>query len=599
MIEPASSEPWNGSNEDPIRIGESRHATGALLFHTARHLRPDQLAAWIACRARRALEQPARFLRHSVPPPPDCSWQPRTDFLAPGAQTQAVRDLLRGSFRFLGRAQDLGWPPRWWAPGVGRLWEYNLHYFEFLWALEFEPAQAAVRDWIANHPLERGAPGWDPYPTSLRLLNWCAVFFARHAARVAAEPAFRAELWRSIFLQAEWLLRHLETHLMGNHLLENAVALAFCGSCFEGDAAARWKRAGIDLLARQIPEQIRADGCHFEQSPMYQLRAAYALTCLLNTGDVQLAEQVRAPLERMMKASLRLCHPDGRIALLGDSAFSVYNEPADLWAWWAQVEGRARGDERIDPAVFALSVAGYYGARHTSGHYLICDAGPLGPDYQMGHAHGDLFSFELSLRGQRVICDAGVHGYDGDPYRSYCRSTRAHNTVEIEREDQCEFWATFRVARRGRPREVRWEATADGFRLSGWYDGYERLAGKPRHSREFRWHERGVLIVRDRVSSARSVAAASRLHVHPDCEIADLTAQTARIRTPAGDFHVAFAGRGRLEVERSIYCPEFGVAIENRALVYRCAGADLEMGFCISDESLEDARSLSDPLLPS
>jgi len=105
--------------------------------------------------------------------------------------------------------------------------------------------------------------------------------------------------------------------------------------------------------------------------------------------------------------------------------------------------------------------------------------------------------------------------------------------------------------------------------------------------------------LRDRVASARSVSVASRLHVHPDCEIADLTAQTARIRAAAGDCHVAFAGRGRLGVERSIYCPEFGVAIENRALVYRCAGADIEMGFCISDESLEDARSLSDPLLPS
>jgi uncharacterized heparinase superfamily protein len=108
-----------------------------------------------------------------------------------------------------------------------------------------------------------------------------------------------------------------------------------------------------------------------------------------------------------------------------------------------------------------------------------------------------------------------------------------------------------------------------------------------------------VLVVKDRVSSARSVSAASRLHLHPDCEIADLAAQTARIRAPGGDFYVAFAGRGRLEVEKSVYCPEFGVAIENQALVFNSAGADFEMGFCISDESLDDARSLSDSLFPS
>jgi uncharacterized heparinase superfamily protein len=386
---------------------------------------------------------------------------------------------------------------------------------------------------------------------------------------------------------------------MGNHLLENAVALAFSGSCFEGEAAERWKRAGMGILSEQLPEQVRADGCHFEQSPMYHLRAAYALTALLNTGDAEVAALVREPLERMMKASLRLCHPDGRIALFGDSAFSIYNQPSDLWDWWIRVAGQSHVEKQVDPAIFALSASGYYGARYPNGHYLLCDAGPLGPDSQMGHAHGDLFSFELSLRGHRVICDSGVHGYDGDPYRAYCRSTRAHNTVEIDDEDQCEFWATFRVARRARPREVRWSATEDGFRLSGWHDGYERLPGKPRHSREFCWHARGALVVKDRVSSARSVSAASRLHVHPACEIADLTAQSARIRAPGGDCYVAFAGRGRLEVEKSAYCSEFGVAIENQALVFRSAGTDVEMGFCISDESLDDARSLSDPLFPS
>jgi uncharacterized heparinase superfamily protein len=479
------------------------------------------------------------------------------------------------------------------------LWEYNLHYFEYLWPLEFDSAKTVVRDWIAKHPLERRAVGWEPYPTSLRLVNWCAVFFSRHAERTAADRAFRDELWRSIYLQAEWLLRHVETHLMGNHLLENAAALAFCGSCFGGEAAERWKRTGVGLLAEQLPEQIRGDGCHFEQSPMYHLRAAYALTCLLNTGDAELAEQVREPLERMMSASHRLCHPDGGIALLGDSAFSVYNQPADLWSWWIRVAGDARAEERDDPETFALRDSGYYGAQHPNGNYLICDAGPLGPDTQMGHAHGDIFSFELSLRGHRVICDSGVHGYDGDPYRSYCRSTRAHNTIEVDGEDQCEFWATFRVARRARPRDVRWESTEGGFRLSGWHDGYERLPGKPRHYRQLSWHERGALVVKDRVSSARSVSVASRLHLHPDCEVADLGERAVRIRAPGGDFYVAFAGRGRLEVEPSVYCPEFGVAIENRALVFSSAGADVELGFCISDESLDDARSLSDALFPS
>jgi uncharacterized heparinase superfamily protein len=599
MTEPASNERWKESIELRARIGDDRSPSGSLLFHTLRYLQPRQIAALLVSRAHPAVELPGRFFERDAPAVPDCRWVPRGKFLAPGPQRNRISNLLRGDVCFLGRAEAVGWPPRWRNRRAGRLWEYNLHYFEYVWALDFDSARAVVGDWIANHPLERRAVGWEPYPTSLRLTNWCAVFFARHAEETAADQAFRNALWRSIYLQAEWLLRHVETHLMGNHLLENAVALAFCGSCFDGDAAERWKRAGMDLLAEQLPEQILADGCHFEQSPMYHLRATYALTCLLNSGDAQVAQMVREPLERMMSALRRLCHPDGEIALLGDSAFSIYNQPEDLREWWGRVAGGAPVDERIDPEFFALRDSGYYGARHPNGHYLICDAGPMGPDYQMGHAHGDLFSFELSLRGHRVICDSGVHGYDSDPYRSYCRSTRAHNTVEVDGEDQCEFWATFRVARRARPREVCWEPSEDGFRLSGWHDGYERLPGKPRHFRQFSWHERGALVVKDRISSARSVSVASRLHLHPDTEIADLASETARIRAPGGDFYVAFAGRGGLEVEKSLYCPEFGVAIENQALVFRSVGTDVEMGYCISDESLDDARSLSDSLFSS
>ncbi len=608
MADPVVKEVSSESSTRSVELGRLQKATPSLYFHTLRHLPPRQIVELVASRVRRRIENTGSFFQGGVPTAPKCRWEPRSEFLAPGPQQNTFSELRGGNFTFLNRTETAGWPPRWQGGQFERLWEYNLHYFEYIWPLDFDSAKAVVRDWIANHPLERQAPGWDPYPTSLRLMNWCAVFFARDAARTDADPAFRDELWRSIYLQTEWLLRHVETHLKGNHLLENALVLAFCGSCFEGEAAARWKRAGMALLSEQLPEQIFADGCHYEQSPMYQLRAAYALTALLNTGDAELAEQVREPLARMMSASLRLCHPDGEIALFGDSAFSIYNRPAELWNWWVRVARDSNVEERVDSGTFALSDSGYYGARHSNGNYVVCDAGPIGPDHQMGHAHGDLFSFELSLRGHRVICDSGVHGYHGDPYRSYCRSTRAHNTIEVGGEDQCEFWASFRVARRARPRDVRWEPTESGFRLSGWHDGYERLPGKPRHFRTFDWHERGALIVMDRVSSTKSVSVASRLHLHPDCEIVDVDSRTARVRAPGGDFYVAFAGRGRLGVEKSAYCPEFGVAIENQALVFSCSGtdvadiadvADIKLGFCITDESLEDARSLSNSLFSS
>jgi len=552
------------------------------LLHTVRHLRARQVRGQLVHRVRRAWEDPAAFARRPAPAYPGCRWRPRGDFLAPGARFRA--DALRaGRFAFLNETRDLGWPPR-WEPEAPLLWRYNLHYFEYLFDVDFAEARACARDWIVRHPIARGRPAWDPYPTSLRIQNWCLLFFGRHRAATEADAELRDLLWTSLYRQAEWLDRHLETHLLGNHLLENAAALALAGACFAGPAAERWRRRGLRLLEEELAEQILPDGCHFEASPMYHARAVWLLLALRETGDSDLRARVEAPLERALAALPKLCHPDGRIALLSDSAFGIQNEPADLLAHAAGLLGR---EPPAPPAgAFALPDVGYFGARSAAGHHAVCDAGPIGPDAQPGHAHADLFSFELSLRGRRVVSDAGVYGYEADAMRRYCRSTAAHNTVEIDGEDQCEMWAAFRVGRRGLPRDVRFEPEAGGagFRLAGWHDGYRRLPGRPVHFRELRFHaEAGVLLARDRVRAGRPVRCVSRLHLHPDCRIEETDAAGARVAHPGGRLRVAFAGPGALRVELWHYCPEFGRRVEGRALAFEATGSEVQTAFCIAD----------------
>ncbi len=536
------------------------------LFHTLRWLEPRQLAALAWRRAEPIFERPERFAARRAPAYPGVRWTP--DPLPPPRRPHDPARLRAGEFTFLHRSEELGWPPRWNDVALPRLWLYNLHYFEYLGSLPFELGRELIVDWIARHPLARGHAGWEPYPTSLRLVSWCGWLFATHRERTEADLELCALVWPSIWLQVEWLARHLETHLRGNHLLENAAALAFCGACF-ADPGDAWLRLGLAWLDRELPEQILADGVHFERSPMYHARAVEVLETLKATRARELVERAAEPLTRARVALARLCHPDGEIALLNDAAFGIAAHPRDL------LDGSA------PEGAFALREAGYYGARG-SGHYVVCDAAPIGPDYIPGHAHGDLLSFELSLAGQRVVVDAGVHGYDGDPLRAWCRSTRAHNTVEIGGEDQCEFWGTFRVARRGRPRDVVWTPEADGFRLSAWHDGYERLPGRPRHAREFRWYGDGVLLVRDRVTARRSVRAVSRLHLHPECAIDEISLRHARVRHPGGVFAVAFDGAGDLAIEASTYCPEFGRRLDAQALVFTAADPATDFGFCIA-----------------
>lgn len=564
------------------------------LLRTVWWLRPQQVAGQLALRGRRWLPRAAPPT--DAPEVPGVRWAHTGPFLPPGAAHADRDQLLAGEFEFLNQRSHLGWPPSWSPPTATHLWQYNLHYFEYLWRLDFDDALEIAIDWVHDNPSTGRGCGWEPYPTSLRLQNWVGYFWSGYYGELAPDSDPADVLWRSLFQQAEWLSRRMETHLLGNHLWENGVALAMVGACFNGRHAERWLRMGLDVLERQIPEQVLPDGGHFERSPMYHLRALYTLALLANTGDDQIRSLVLGPLAEMADALRAFLHPDGEIALLNDSAPGVQNSPRDVLAFCAAVSedhpspARSTLAENAGVGGFRLASTGYYGWRSSASSradYVICDAAPVGPDYLPGHAHGDMFSFELSLDGRRVITDTGVHDYEVSAARSVCRSTRAHNTVEVNGQDQCEFWGAFRVGRRGRPLNVKYHADEGGFRLSGQHDGYRHLPGRPLHRREFVWRASGTLMVRDSVRLSGdhgSASCLSSLHFAPGLQL-ESRDDCFRVWDEHGEFYVRFdAGeRGRLELEESVYHPGMNLCLARACLRLSWSSpAERHTGFVIS-----------------
>jgi uncharacterized heparinase superfamily protein len=303
---------------------------------------------------RRINERPPRVNLNEIQRFEGCRWTREATFLKPGPQVNTASRIKTGNFTFLNREEQRGWPAVVWDhPGDALLWQYNLHYFEWVWALSFDDARTAVSDWIDSYNLKKGHAGWDPYPTSLRLMNLCGVFFGRDREGTVGDQEFLGKLWRSISLQAEWLRTHVERHLMGNHLFENGAALAFVGSCFKGRCGLRWLEEGVKILEEEISEQILSDGMHFELSPMYHLRVTYLLRLLKDTGNERLENLVEEPLQRAESALALVCHSDGDIALFNDSAFKIYNEPSDLLDF----------EQAAPLGTWALPEAGYYGYR--------------------------------------------------------------------------------------------------------------------------------------------------------------------------------------------------------------------------------------------
>jgi len=541
------------------------------IYHTVRYLKPRQIMAQINQRIRARLENPSRFLSRMPPQFPGCIWQPKTSFLPPGIQVNNKEQILDGEMTFLNQTFHIGWMPVWNSAELSKLWLYNLHYFEWLWAFnnkDFDLVKAVCLDWIQHHCLARSQVGWEPYPIALRLMNWCSYFYSEQRTQTLADNEFATELWRSIWYQSEWLSSHIEYHLQGNHLLENAAALAIIGSCFDGDDASSWRKIGLNLLRKQLEEQMLEDGMHFERSPMYHSRIVYVLMMIYNTGHEELQQTVTPFISKALDVLYKLEHPDGEIALLNDSSFGIYNNPEDLIKYGVGLGYNVTDNNGRVIRPWALPDAGYYGFCGGGGTYVVCDAGQLGPDYIPGHAHADIFSFELSLNGKRVIVDSGVYDYEWSEERRYCRSTRAHNTVEIDRQDQAEMWGAFRVARRGYPYDIEWKPRKNGFHLSAIHDGYRRLPGKPLHRRSFEYNDDDYIKITDIIHTNCVLKCSSYIHLHPYCLCEMDDNMDVIVSYPAGNFLVDFEGPGKLEIQESQYYPEFSKKDTNIVLVY-------------------------------
>ena len=496
--------------------------------------------------------------------------------------------MLEGdTFCFLNRVEHLTSSDSWNSPDLPKLWLYKLHYFDDLNAqgalTRSEWHRNLIKQWIVENPPSSGN-GWEPYPTSLRMVNWIKWTLAGNTL---------AELEsQNLYLQARWLSKRLEWHLLGNHLLANAKALIFAGMHFSGDEASSWLNLGRKIYEEQIPEQILADGVHFELSPMYH---AIILEDILDTlnicqaypekCDTSFNQLLQVTAQNMLAAYQSLIHPDGQISFFNDAAFGVCATYSQLSAY-AQSLGlettfqhSINSHEKSQDLILThLKDAGYIRLENENACALL-DVGCIGPDYLPGHAHADTLSFELSVFGQRVIVNGGTSTYASGALRNNERSTTAHSTVEVGGQNSSEVWGQFRVAKRAYPKHLRITNLAPGFEVQCSHDGYQRLSLGFTHTRTWRMTD-GALLVNDQVgfsdnksSSLVPPKSLARYIFHPSVQIKPLAKNQWELQLPNMKKINLITQFGDGHIEEACYASEFGKIEKTQCLIVELIGS--------------------------
>jgi uncharacterized heparinase superfamily protein len=486
--------------------------------------------------------------------------------------SQNLDELFKNSFTFLNQKKDFGEKILWNATELNtgtRLWKLNLHYHEFLIdvALNFEKSndklaltylENTITDWIENNPIgtkDYGKDNWNSYALSLRIVSWIKIF---KLLNNEFSETFKVKFIENLWIQGKFLSDNPEFDILGNHLVKNWKALIYLSNFFNDSL---FLKQANTIFDKYIEGQFSPSGMHEEMSPMY---AGIVLEDLLEVYNLN-------PTKRLEKICINLNKCVGALSHQNEYLFfndSVNNNgvgPIDLKKLFFKVFNEA---ER-DPSTSIINFDGFLGVKKQDFHFVF-DGGQPVLGHQPGHLQCDSLSFELFYKGVKVFSNTGTYEYSQGSRRTYSRSTKSHNTLQIGNFEQSEIWSSFRVGRKANVNYFVKELSAENFSFSADLKGFN-FGTNESHYRDISFNK-NILNIEDSFESELNEKGTIYFHFGKDIQIKvkpynNLVLDIYHKTTKLGWLKVS--DNVKFEVLQTPFYPEFGLEYEKSTLVLK------------------------------
>jgi hypothetical protein len=368
-----------------------------------------------------------------------------------------------------------------------------------------------------------------------------------------------------------------------NHVIAESAGQLVASCAFPWfPRSGRWRRDSARLLERELLRNTFPSGIGRELATDYQCfvaelallaaveseAAGHPLTeafwvrlcAMVDSGAALLDEQSRPPRQGDGDEgkALLLDPPDANrwpsLLAVGEVIFGRLD-------WWpvtvsdtassligAMPEAARTVAGRPDAKPWRFADAGMTVLRTVADKYpeiwCRCDGGPHGFLSIAAHAHADALSVELRYGGVDILADPGTYCYHGEPaWRSYFRSTIAHNTVELDGRSQSSEGGPFLWRRHANATEVDVQDIGDAVEWTAEHTGYQALEPPARHRRCVRLDRASRTV--DIVDEIRGGSHDIRVLFHLGPEVqADLDGSCALLRWQ----HDGAPGTARLEL---------------------------------------------------
>jgi Heparinase II/III-like protein/Heparinase II/III N-terminus len=329
--------------------------------------------------------------------------------------------------------------------------------------------------------------------------------------------------------QIEWHQQYLAAFRSrgssaNNHVVAEAAGQLVASCAFPWfPRSDRWRLAAARLLEHELLHNTFPSGINRELASDYHPFVAELGFLAAVEAEVSghplspevwqrlaaMADSAAALLDERMRPPRQGDSDGGRALLLDPPAASTWPPLLALAGaligpldWWPQLPAEAAGtlvgallpagrqiDGRPARRPWRFPDAGITLLRDPAGAggreiWCRCDGGPHGFLSIAAHAHADALSVEVRYAGVDILADPGTYCYHGEQeWRSYFRSTVAHNTVELGGQSSSVEGGSFLWTRHADAREV--EAIDDGdvARWTAEHRGYASLDPPATHRR--------------------------------------------------------------------------------------------------------------------
>lgn len=452
---------------------------------------------------------------------------------------------------------------------VKQVWEVSRHHhltvLAAAWFLTNDDRYAEcvarqLRSWWAENDFLSGVHWTSGIEVGLRLIAWSWI------RRLLDGWSGRASLFEDNARAAQqlyWHQRYIAAFPSGgssgnNHAIAEAAGQVVASCAFPWyPESERWRRTALALLERELERNTFPSGVNRELATDYHafvtelaviagVEAELAGHPFAQPTWMQLCRMVDCAagmVDERQRAPRQGDGDDGRALLLDSPDRNRWSSLLALGAglfgclsWWpaasedvrsvlvtSLVGRKADGGSRPPSRPSHFPDAGLTLLRTAVSDgpeiWCRCDAGPHGFLSIAAHAHADALSVEVRHGGVDILADPGTYCYHGEPrWRSYFRSTVAHNTLELAGEDQSVSGGPFLWVRHASAKLVD-VAVDEEQGIHSWsaeHYGYVRLDPPAVHSRTVHLDRRGQrLEIVDKVRTRGRHACRLAFHIGP------------------------------------------------------------------------------------